>query len=203
MRKTMNEFADWQWNVNAWSKQDNPAAAIQHYLAGQKAHMPAHTDRAFAWLCYGQRHDHEALAAYRSFRAEHGDDLLLAAVLKAHGARTAELTEATVHLEWQAHSNPRSLLAAVTAWQATTSGGEPTEAMFELLAGQQHNANACQLYRASFDLHPTELFEAASDYVTRLAAGGLSHPYLLGTRPSATVLRDQVPTDVPQATEPA
>jgi hypothetical protein len=203
MRNTMNDLADWQWNLNAWSKQDNPAASIQHYLTARATRMADGTSRAFAWLCYGQRHDEEALAAYEDFRAAHGYDHLFASVLKAHGDRTADIAEAAVHLEWQAHSNPRSLLAAVTAWQSTASAQAQIEAMFELLAGQQHNANACQLYRACFTLRSTELFEAAANCLTRLIAGSLSHPYLLGAQPSPTVLRDEVPASDSQTTEPA
>ncbi|MEV6950182.1 hypothetical protein AB0N07_51670 [Streptomyces sp. NPDC051172] len=28
MNEIINDRADWQWNVNSWSKQDSPAAAI-------------------------------------------------------------------------------------------------------------------------------------------------------------------------------
>lgn len=193
MRSTINDVADWQWNVNAWSKQDNPAASVQHYLAAQAAGSKCLADRAFAWLCYGQRHDQEALAIYADLRAAHGDEELFAAVLKAHGGRTADITEAAAHLEWQAHSNPRSLLGAVAAWEAAASARAPIEAMFELLGGQQHNASAGQLYRAWFAVRPAALFEAAARFLTRLMEGDLSHPYLLGVRPSPAVLRDEVP----------
>lgn len=200
MRNTINDVADWQWNVNAWSKQDNPAASIQHHLTARATGNASLASRAFAWLCYGQRHDQEALATYADFRGAHGDDQLFTAVLKAHGGRTADTAEAAAHLEWQAHSNPRSLLAAVAAWESTASAQAPIEAMFELLGGQQHNPSACQLYRAFFALRPADLFGATADHLTRLLEGNLSHPYLLGARPSPAVLRDEVPaSDSPVA----
>lgn len=187
MPEQLNDFADWQWNVNPWSKQDNPAAAVNHYLA--------RGEHAFAWLCYGQRDDSDALRALHLRRDEVGDGPLFVDILTAHGRRQPDLAEAAVHLEWQAHSNPRSLVDAMGVWRgpAEAAGKPPIAAMFNLLSGQQYNPNACQVYRACFAHSSDELFEIIESLTAKFVVGELMHPYLLGDRPSATVLRDRVP----------
>ncbi|WP_172387254.1 hypothetical protein [Streptomyces sp. MNP-20] len=192
MSEIINDCADWQWNVNSWSKQDSPAAAINHFLARQHTRATQHADRPFAWLCYGQRGDAAAVAAYRACRDSLGDEGLFAAVLKAHGHRKADLEEAAVHLEWQAHNHPLSLTTGWQAWQA--GAGATVEAMFQILHGQSHNGSACQLYRACFDEDLPAFFEVVGSHVALLKTGGHDHPYLHGTIPDASVLRDQVPT---------
>ncbi|WP_432190861.1 hypothetical protein [Streptomyces sp. bgisy027] len=198
MNEIINSCADWQWNVNSWSKQDSPAAAINHFLARRHTGATEHSERPFAWLCYGQRSDATAVAAYRAYRDSMGDEGLFAAVLKAHGHRKADLEEAAVHLEWQAHNQPLSLTTGWAAWRAGAASS--VEAMFQILLGQSHNGSACQLYRACFDENLAAFFEVVSVHVAQLKVGGHDHPYLHGATPDASVLRDQVPTAVDDRT---
>ncbi|MET7715605.1 hypothetical protein [Streptomyces sp. NPDC005407] len=198
MHEIINDCADWQWNVNSWSKQDSPAAAISHFLARQHTRATEHSDRPFAWLCYGQRGDATAVAAYRACRDSIGDEGLFTAVLKAHGHRKADLEEAAVHLEWQAHNHPLSLTTGWESWQGGAGGA--VEAMFQILLGQSHNGSACQLYRACFHKNLAAFFEAVGVHVAQLKVGGHDHPYLHGATPNASVLRDQVPTAVDDRT---
>ena len=192
MSDVIDGFADWQWNVNAWSKQDNPAAAVNHFLAYRRLGIVDSGQRAFNWLCYGQRDNAEALAAYRSFHDVHGDAALFAAVLRAHGGVRPDAGEAAVHLEWQMHNHPFSLVAALQAWQDGTD--EPVEAMFRLLEGQGHNHKAAQLYRACFASDITWLFDTVEAHVRKFALNGHEHPYLNGELPAAYVFRDEVPS---------
>lgn len=192
MNEIINDRADWQWNVNSWSKQDSPAAAINHFLTRRHTGATEHADRPFEWLCYGQRGDATAVAAYLACRDAWGDEGLFTAVLKSHGRRQADLEEAGVHLEWQAHNHPLSLM---TGWQAWEAGdGSAVEAMFQILLGQSHNGSACQLYRACFDEDLPTFFEAVGVHVAQLEAGGYDHSYLHGATPDASILRDEVPT---------
>lgn len=191
MTGPIDTYADWQWNVNAWSKQDNPASAINHLLAYRRLGIKDTRSRAFQWLCYGQRHDADALAVYRGFRDSHGEQALFTAVLQAHGSLRPDAGETAVHLEWQAHNHPLSLVAALRAWGESSQGR--IEAMFRLLEGQGHNARACQLYRAGFAHDLADVFSLVEAQVDRFATVGHDHPYLNGSRPAAQVFRDEVP----------
>lgn len=195
MHEAINTYADWQWNVHPWSKQDSPAAAIDHFLAYRLADAADSAGRAFAWLCYGQRHAPDAVAAYRESLGALGLEGLLTAVLKAHGDRKPDHGEAAVHLEWQAHSSPHSLISAARAWR---DGEErAVEVMFSVLAGQRHNGRACQLYRACFADDLPGFMEIVQAQATRFATTGHDHPYLEGAGPDARVLRDEVPNRPP------
>jgi len=197
MCEELDRAVDWQWNVNPWGKQDHPGTAVAYYLLyPDLVDEPTMRDRAFDWLVYGQRQDPAAQEAYRRCR-EHGDDHLFDTVLRAAGGRPADFPDAAVHLEWQIHSDPLSLVRADAAWRRFRSTGElrhRVEAGFALLSGQWHNANACQEYRACLDESAERLLADAVTLLDRLRAGDLVHPYLQGAVPSALNIRDEVPS---------
>ena len=199
MCEELNVFADWQWNVNPWGKQDHPGTAVNHYLlhGDPGADGAAVRDVAFAWLRYGQRHDPRAQAAYDACRATAGDDHLFVAVLRSAAAREPDFAEVGGHLEWQAHSDPLSILESARHWRGEAAGTEPAQvaAVYSLLRGQAHNANSCQLYRACFAADPARLFALVRTWSDRAIQGELRHPYLEGAGPSPLSIRDEVPTD--------
>ncbi|MBS2552417.1 hypothetical protein KGQ19_36735 [Catenulispora sp. NL8] len=201
MFDTFAEYVDWQWSVNSWTKQDSPAAAINHYLAAARTGANGGAGTAFAWLCYGVRNEPAAVRLYQQTREALGDEALYAAVLKAAGRREPDFTEAGVHLLWQAFSSPLSLTSATSLWATgrTSAGTAAVEAMYVLTAGQSHNASACQLYRSCLASDAARLFALAREQVSLFTAGGLDHPYLKGQGAGAHSLRDQVPSVVAAA----
>lgn len=183
---------DWQWNVSSWSKQDSPSTALAHYLLAKPGDV-AMLDIAFAWLQYGQRHDERALARYADHRARHGDDGLYLTVVRSAGARRPDRAEAAVHVEWQLFSDPLSVTGVLAASGAGRSARDAVTAMYHLMRGQWHNANACQLFRACFAADPDGFLAAVARQARQYPATAGSHPYLLGHEPSPTSIRDEVP----------
>jgi hypothetical protein len=196
--EAITEKADWQWNVNAWGKQDNPATALSYYLLYPRlVDLPATRETAFGWLLYGQRHHPDAQRLYRDCR-KRGEDHLYWWIISAAGNRMPDLDAVATHLEWQAHNDPLSMAEALAAWRAGPQPGPPADqhrvaAAYRLLAGQRHNANASQLYRACLGAAAERVFALVSSLTSAAALEGLRHPYLDGEEPSPTSVRDEVP----------
>ena len=197
--EAISEKADWQWNVNAWGKQDNPATALSYYLLYPRlVNLPATRETAFGWLLYGQRHRPDAQRRYRDCR-KRGEDHLYWSIISAAGDRMPDLDAVATHLEWQAHNDPLSMAEALAAWRAAAAQpGSASDqlrvaAAYRLLAGQRHNANASQLYRACLGAAGERVFDLVSSLTSAAALERLRHPYLHGEEPNPYSIRDEVP----------
>lgn len=190
----VTDFIDWQWNVNQWTKQDSPAAALNLYLTGVLEAPFADSDKiALEWLAYGQRENATALDAYRrcfTFGAEH----VFNTVGRASGDRSPDFAALEVHVEWQTYSCPISFLDARLALRSGLKREiKELLALYRCLNGMSINSNACQLYRACWAADKGRFFSIIDEYLSRLAAGTLRHPYLDSQPATAVSLSNRVP----------
>lgn len=188
---------DWQWNVNPWSKQDNPSSALGLFLCGAlSGGYPHSSDHAFRWLLYGQRHNAAATASYERC-VTNGELHLYAAVAGAAGDRVPDFEDVLIHLEWQAYADPLSIDRALAVRDVEGSDSPAVlreiAALYNLLQGASISPNVCQLYRACWRADPERLFAAAQLMLDGIKSGRMLHPYLLGAEPAPTSLANVVP----------
>ena len=117
-------------------------------------------------LLRGQRSNPEVQEIYRNCRnnlPSRWDFWLL--VVRSCGSRKANLDEAHIRIAGQALNDPDSLRSGRWALKALGFMSDPEGkkffqilSMYYLLAGQRHNADTMQLYRACFRHEPEELF---------------------------------------------
>lgn len=174
---------DWQFNVNTQAgdlKNESPLSAMSIFVApGIVRYQPGqgliYDSAGLDWalmetLVYGQRHNPPAQQSYRDCRVQSASLWRFwERVPRAAYGRPSDYGAAAVNIAWQRQANPESVANAHASWASASAVPEPDArtffsitAMYYLLIGQRHSADAMQLYRACFRDDANRLFTLVS-----------------------------------------
>ena len=168
--ESIDSAFDWQWLAHAWSKQDSPATALRHYLAGSSDEV------VLGWLEFGARDQSLVREGSRAFESVEG---FLLRIATAAPSSPTHWVQAEEHLEWQAHNDPLSLRMGLESLSDAGTERQQIAFAYHVASGQSHNGAACQVYRSCLrDSIPmmVQLVQAALAGASRPQQLEVGHP---------------------------